>query len=157
MRKIVCRDSCELEHDAKKVFDAVSDVGAYELWWPEDVKIKVICRNENISGSKVDIRSSGGSFKCELVSFIADKEVKVNYYGGVLRGSAVWLIDKTGEDSCRLHYNLDLVPHGFIPEFLSNFIDFSAIHSRTMTVMFSGLKKHLDSERNRDLKTAWRK
>jgi len=154
MRKIVCRDSCELQHDAGRVFKAVSDVSAYEHWWPEDVKIKVICRNENISGSKVEIRSSGGRFKCELISFVDCKEVTVNYYGGVLRGSAVWLIEKKNGDSCRLHYNLDLVPHGFLPELLSNFIDFAAIHSGTMTVMFSGLKKYLDEGSKSEMKTA---
>lgn len=149
MRKIVCRDSCELEHDVRKVFAAVSDVGAYEHWWPESVKIKVLSRSEKLSGSKVEIRSSGGMFRCEIISVAADKEVTVNYYGGVLRGSAVWLIEKKTDNSCRLHYNLDLVPHGFLPELLSNFFDFSAIHSRTMINMFSGLKNYLDAGRKK--------
>lgn len=145
MRKIICRDSCILTHAPEEVFAAVADVGVYSEWWG-GVKVKVIDRQPEFIGSKVEIKSNGGKFCCEITGFVPCKQVDVNYYDGVVRGKGVWLLEKLSADSCRLHYNIDLVPFGLFPRLLSGVMDFSSMHSRTIKVMFASLADYLKRE-----------
>ncbi len=147
MRKIICRDECELDHCSADVFKAVADVGTYKDWWGGKVFVKVIERKEGYIGSKIEVKSNGGKFFCEIADFIPDRHVIVNYYKGVVRGKGIWIIDCEPDNKCRLHYNIDLVPHGFIPRLLSNFMNYSSMHSRTMDTLFTNLEKYLAMDR----------
>lgn len=145
MRKIISVDSCKLNHNAEKIYEAVSDVSVYKDWWSKNVKIKVLHISDNCIGSKVEIRASGGWFRCEIVSVNSPKEVAIKYYEGVQKGMGIWKIEKTGENESIVTYSIELEPVGFIPRFLSNFINFSKIHSKAMKEMFVSLERYLST------------
>ena len=145
MKRIISSDSCKLNHSAEKVFDAVSDVTVYKDWWSSNVRIKVLNAKEGRVGSQVEIRASGGWFRCEVVSMNKPDEVRIKYYEGVQLGEGIWKVEKTGENETVLTYDINLEPNGFVPRLLSNFINFSKIHSKAMKGMFSNLDKYLSS------------
>ncbi|MCE1165054.1 MAG: SRPBCC family protein [Bacteroidetes bacterium] len=144
MRKIICRDFVRLDHETADIFNAVADVNTYKNWWGKKVKVKVLESKPGFIGSKIEIKSSGGKFYCEIVDVIPLRHVVVNYYKGVVRGKGIWIVDCVTDSGCALHYNIDLVPHGIIPRLLSNFMNFPAMHSRTMNGMFENLKLFLE-------------
>lgn len=146
MKRIISSDSCILKHSAEKVFDAVSDVTVYKDWWSSNVKIKVLNTKAERTGSQVEIRASGGWFRCEVVSVSMPDEVRIKYYEGVQLGDGIWKIEKTGENETMLTYDINLEPNGFTPRLLSNFISFSKIHSKAMKGMFAGLDRYLSSK-----------
>jgi ribosome-associated toxin RatA of RatAB toxin-antitoxin module len=147
MRRIVSSDSRKLSHSAEKVFDAVSDVTVYKDWWSSNVKIKVLNANAERAGSQVEIRASGGWFRCEIVSMSNPDEVRIKYYEGVQLGEGIWKVEKTGENETMLTYDINLEPNGIMPRLLSNFINFSKIHSKAMKGMFAGLDRYLSSDK----------
>lgn len=146
MKRIISSDSCILKHSAEKVFDAVSDVTVYKDWWSSNVKIKVLNAKAERTGSRVEIRASGGWFRCEIVSVSKPDEVRIKYYEGVQLGEGIWKVEKTGENETMLTYDINLEPNGFMPRLLSNFINFSKIHSKAMKGMFAGLDRYLSSK-----------
>lgn len=79
MRRIISTDSYRLKFSAERVFNAVSDVSVYKDWWSRKVKIKVLNMTEELAGSRVEIRASGGWFRCEIVSVMRNSEVRVKY------------------------------------------------------------------------------
>ena len=145
MRRIISTDSYRLKFSAERVFNAVSDVSVYKDWWSRKVKIKVLNMTEELAGSRVEIRASGGWFRCEIVSVMRNSEVRVKYYEGVQTGEGIWNLEKAGDEETNLTYSINLEPNGIIPGVLSNFINFSRIHSNAMKEMFAGLEKYLQS------------
>jgi ribosome-associated toxin RatA of RatAB toxin-antitoxin module len=145
MKKIISSDSIELNFSLEIVFEAVSDVTCYAKWWSKNVKVKVLENTANRIGSKVEIHASGGRFRCEIESLEPFREVRIRYYDGVQRGEGIWKIEKLSEKKSILNYSVDLEPVGFLPKFLSRFINFSEIHSNLMMEMFKSLEKYLKS------------
>ena len=94
-------------------------------------------------GSQVDIRASGGWFRCEVVSVNKPNEVRIKYYEGVQLGAGIWKVKKTGENETMLTYDINLEPNGFMPRLLSNFVNFSKFHSKAMKGMFASLDRYL--------------
>jgi ribosome-associated toxin RatA of RatAB toxin-antitoxin module len=143
MRRIISTDSGRINHSAEKVFSAVADVMVYNNWWSKRVKVEVLESNADFIGSKVEIRASGGWFRCEIVSVNKPFEVRVFYYAGVQKGEGIWTIIPAGDSGAVLTYSINLEPNGFMPRLLSNFLNFSKIHSNAMKEMFTGLDKYL--------------
>jgi ribosome-associated toxin RatA of RatAB toxin-antitoxin module len=143
MRRIISTDSCRINHSAEKVFYAVADVMVYKNWWNKRVKVEVLESNADFIGSKVEIRASGGWFRCEIVSVKKPFEVRVFYYAGVQKGEGIWTIIPAGDSGAVLTYSINLEPNGFMLRLLSNFLSFSKIHSNAMKEMFAGLDKYL--------------
>lgn len=146
MRRIISEDSYKLTHSAEEVFEAVSDVRVYKDWWSSNVKIKVLNVTDERTGSRVEIRASGGWFRCEITEVKKPSEVRVKYYEGVQIGEGIWKIEKDDDGYTVLSYSIDLEPNGLMPRLLSNFINFSKIHSKAMKGMFAGLERYLSQE-----------
>ncbi len=115
MKRIISSDTCKLNHSAEKVFNAVADVSVYKDWWSKKVKVDVLESNDNFIGSKVEIRASGGWFRCEVVSANKPVEVRIKYYEGVQLGEGIWTLEKMGENETVLTYSINLEPNGFMP------------------------------------------
>lgn len=145
MRRIFSEDSYKYKHSVEKVFNAVADVTVYKDWWSKKVKVNILKSTDNFTGSKVEIRASGGWFRCEIISVNKPNEVRVQYYEGVQKGEGIWSLKKTGESETVLTYSINLEPNGFIPRLLSNFINFSKMHSKAMKEMFLNLESYLSS------------
>ena len=143
MKRIISNDKYVYKHDPEKIFDAISDFRVYSQWWGKDVKLKLILVTENKIGSQVEVRASGGWFRCELVSLTPFEEVRIKYYEGVQSGEGIWRINRLDNGNSELVYSIDLEPKGLLPRFLSNFINFSEIHSKAMLGLFEGLEEYL--------------
>lgn len=146
MKRIISYDTYKINQSPDKVFQAVADVTVYKYWWSKKVKVNVLESTEDYVGSKVEIYASGGWFRCEVVSVNKPFEIRIKYYEGVQLGEGIWIMDKTGENETALTYSINLKPNGFIPGLLSNFLNFSKIHSRAMKDMFHNLDNYLSSE-----------
>lgn len=146
MKRIVSKDTIILNHSAEKVFYAVADVTVYKDWWSRKVSVNVLESKESFTGSKVEVSASGGRFRCEIVSAVKHSEVRVKYYDGVQTGEGIWTIEEISDSKTRLTYSINLEPNGFIPRLLSNFMNFSGMHSKSMKEMFEGLERYLDSD-----------
>ena len=143
MRRIISNDKYIYKHNAEKIFDAISDFRVYSLWWGKEVQVKLIQVTERKIGSQVEVKASGGWFRCELVSLKPFEEVRIKYYEGVQSGEGIWKINQLEDGKCELIYSIDLEPKGFIPRLLSDYINFSKIHSKAMLGLFEGLEKYL--------------
>ncbi len=146
MTKIISSDSRVFNYKPELIFKAVSDVTEYEKWWSKKVKITVVETYENLTGSKVEIKAFGGWFRCEIVSVIPFKEVKIKYYDGVQLGDGIWKLGTDEKGSTKLTYEIELVPNGFIPKLFSFIVDYSKIHSKAMIEMFDGLDDYLSKK-----------
>lgn len=146
MRRILSEDFYKYNHSSEKVFNAVADVTVYKDWWSRKVKVDVLESADNFIGSKVEIHASGGWFRCEIISVNKPNEVRVLYYEGVQKGEGIWRIEKTGESETLLTYTINVEPSGLMPRLLSNFLNFSKIHSKAMKEMFVNLESYLSSE-----------
>jgi ribosome-associated toxin RatA of RatAB toxin-antitoxin module len=143
MRRIISNDKYLYKHDPEKIFDAISDFRFYSQWWGKKVHVKLIQVTENKIGSRVEVHASRGWFRCELVSLLPFEEVRIKYYEGVQSGEGIWKINRLEDGKCELIYSIDLEPKGLLPRFLSNYINFSKIHSKAMLGLFEGLEKYL--------------
>ncbi|HMV78159.1 MAG TPA: SRPBCC family protein [Leptospiraceae bacterium] len=143
MRRIIADDSAVFSFSPEKVYSAVSDMSTYEKWWGKKVKVKVLELSPQGVGSKVEVHAVGGWFRCEIISLKPFEEAGILYYDGVQKGKGIWSIEKLGAGKTKLSYSIDLEPNGFVPRFLSNFMNFSKLHSQAMKDLFSGLENFL--------------
>lgn len=148
MKKIISVDFCKLNYKPELIFDAISDVTVYKEWAGENVKVEVLYDSDKRVGSKVEIHALGGWFKTEIISMNPPNEVRIKYYEGVQKGEGLWKIENAGNNESILTYSIDLEPVGFLPRFLSEFMDFSKMHSKAMMDMFQNLDKYLSSLKN---------
>lgn len=143
MRNIEAVDCHLFVGDQVEIFDLVSDMGSYPRWWPAGVKGKVLENNPAKVGSKVEIVANGGKFRCELIGLEPPHRVQVHYYGGVIRGDSVWSLEELGDRQIKLCYEVQVVPHGVLPNLLGKVVDYTWFHSRSMRSVFRGLEAHL--------------
>lgn len=146
MRRITAQDSAVFNCPAEKIYDAVADMSQYEKWWGPKVKVKILEISSSQIGSKVEVRAAGGWFRCEIISLKPFEEIGILYYEGVQKGEGIWRINKLEKNIAELTYLIDLEPNGFIPRILSNFMNFSKLHSAAMRDLFSGLENYLARE-----------
>ncbi len=145
MRRIIADDSSVFRYSPEKIYSTVSNMSTYEKWWGKKVKVKVLEITADGIGSKVEVRAVGGWFRCEIISLKPPEEIGILYYEGVQKGKGIWRIEKRGEKDTKLSYSIDLEPNGFFPRVLSNFLNFSKLHSKAMKDLFWGLENYLGS------------
>lgn len=81
---------------------------SYYKWWPKAVNLKILKSNEGIIGTEFRANPLGGkSFSCRVVNIVPNKEIRLNYFGGIYRGDGIWKLEKK-ENSIRVSYSVDL-------------------------------------------------
>lgn len=140
MRRIKANDCAKLEGSVEKIFDIISDVRTYPNWWPTSVKVKVLEHKDDGLGSKIEVRAAGGWFRCTITSVDKPTKIGIQYYDGVQKGEGWWTITKIDENLVQVCYTIDLEPYGFVPRILSNFLDFSKIHSNLMKDIYKKIQ-----------------
>jgi ribosome-associated toxin RatA of RatAB toxin-antitoxin module len=124
------------------VFAAVLDCESYPRWWPAQLRVQILRVTPDRVGSQIEIQPRGGRFVCEIARVAPDREIEIEYVEGVHRGAGRWTFEKLS-DSTRACYEIDLEPQGWLPRLLSNWMDFSELHSRSMAKVFDGLEEWL--------------
>ena len=136
MRRLVASDGCDILAPPARVFALLSDVAGYERWWPAALRVRVVAADE------VEIRPPGSAFRCRLGESVPPLRLGVHYVAGPQRGQGIWtLAPLEGGRATRVHYAVDLEPHGVVARLLSHAMDFAAIHSRHMRPVLDGLAR----------------
>ncbi|XWX61461.1 SRPBCC family protein [Desulfitobacterium sp. AusDCA] len=135
---------CKLyPYSYEKIYKVLSDLPGYAQWWPWGVKVKVLARNSNPMGEKIEVWASGGWFRCEICSLEPSKRVGIQYYQGVVLGETHWTITPQQDGQTKVCYTIDLELNGILPKFLGTFINFSRIHSFQFRRVLDSLDKRL--------------
>jgi uncharacterized protein YndB with AHSA1/START domain len=142
MRRTKADDSRTLPFPPERVWTVLADFASYTLWWPAEVRLRVLDVTPGLVGSRFEVRPLGGSFACEVESCRPGRQMVVAYVEGVHRGKGVWNLEAT-EGGTLVRYAVDLEPHGWLVRLLSNVLDFGKLHSRAMERVFAGLEGRL--------------
>jgi uncharacterized protein YndB with AHSA1/START domain len=146
VKRIQANDCRTLPFDVTTVYAALIDFENYPKWWPADLRLRVLATTVDLVGSRFEVRPTGGSFVCEVAQAVTEKELVIQYVDGLHRGTGIWTLERT-PDGTRLCYQIDLEPQGWLPRFLSNFMNFAGMHSRGMERLFDGLEGWLKEKK----------
>lgn len=143
MRKIQAFDKIELNNSIGEVWNVLIDIPSYHIWWPKVVKIEVSNFSNKIIDTEFIVKPFNGQpFSCRVESFDSNKELKLNYFDGLYRGSGKWqLVNKI--NSTLVSYQVDLIIVNKFVIVLSYFLPISKIHSIVFQKIFVGLQKYL--------------
>ena len=142
MRRILVTDCRTLAFPPAQVFAAVADLENYPGWWPAELKVRLLTVTPDGIGSRLEAHPYHSLLVCEVTRIVANSHIHIRYVEGVQWGTGVWTVEPSDEGT-RLCYRVDLEPQGWFPRLLSNFLDFTAMHSRLMERVFDGLEKRL--------------
>ena len=142
MRRIQVTDCRTLAFPPAQVFAAVADLENYPRWWPAELKVRLLTVTPDGIGSRLEAHPHHSLLVCEVTRIVPNNQIHIRYVEGVQRGTGVWTFEPS-DVGTRLCYRVDLEPQGWFPRFLSNFRDFTAMHSRLMERVFDGLEKWL--------------
>jgi uncharacterized protein YndB with AHSA1/START domain len=139
MRRTQATDCRTLPFGPDRVWAALVDFAGYPRWWPQGRRLRVLRVMDGLVGSRFEVGPRGGRFVCEVAGVLPSREMRIAYVGGVHRGTGVWTLEPAGAGT-RVCYAVDLEPHGWAVQLLSNFLDFGKMHSRAMGRLFDGLE-----------------
>jgi len=145
MPLIKAHDEITIQSSADDVWKILIDIPNYYLWWPKAVNLKVIKFERSLVGTEFKANPLGGkSFNCRVISFIPNREIKLEYFNGIYNGEGTWKIE-TGEEFVKVSYTVDLeiVDKSIIV--LSRIISISKIHSMIFKRILKGLEKQVNS------------
>lgn len=142
MGTIRATDSIHLPESPEVVFRALADFGGYREWWPRTVRFRVIRLTAEVLGSRFAVRPLGGrGFECEVESADPPRGMKLAYTG-IYRGSGCWSLEPSGTGTT-VSYRVDLEITDRLTALIARLIDVPALHSRLMTAVLSGLRRHV--------------
>jgi uncharacterized protein YndB with AHSA1/START domain len=142
MRRTQATDCRTLPFDPSEVYAALLDFASYPRWWPPELRVGVLRATSEGVGSRIEIRPRRGQFICEGAQVVLGRVIVIEYVEGVHRGTGRWTLEKLDEGT-RACYEIDLGSQGWLPRFLSNWMDFGKIHSRSLAKVFDGLEEWL--------------
>ena len=144
MKKISADDSAYVNFPLNDVWRAVSDFNSYKSWWPGNVEIKVLELNENLTGTKFQVKPNRKKgFICEVEIFQVHSKICLNYIAGIYSGKGFWELQKVNDQKTLIRYKIDLEIKDPLINFISKFADVAKIHSKMMTDIFKGLEIYL--------------
>jgi ribosome-associated toxin RatA of RatAB toxin-antitoxin module len=145
MPHIKAYDEIQLNCLIDDVWKILTDIPSYLKWWPKVVNLKVLKLNNELIGTEFQANPFGGkSFACRVISIIPKKEIKLEYYNGIYRGSGVWNIEaKVG--LVKVNYSVDLEIVDKLIAILSRIISIPKLHSMIFKRILNGLAKQLKS------------
>ena len=143
MKSIHTINSKVLPNTRTQIWEVITDLSNYSVWWPSSLKIKILNLSEGILGSRIEIRPYGGqAFYCE-VSGIDDSTELTMTYTGIYTGTGKWTISEVNGQRC-VTYEIELKIESTIIRLLSSVLPVASIHSRLMEKVLSGLGQYLE-------------
>ena len=146
MSQIKAHDEITIKASVEEVWKVLIDVPNYNKWWPKAVNLKVLKFDGEIVGTEFNASPLGGkSFACRVVSIIPDKEIKLNYFNGIYRGTGCWKIE--GKDGIlKVSYTVDLEIVDKSIAFLSRLISIPRLHSMIFKKILNNLERKITKE-----------
>jgi ribosome-associated toxin RatA of RatAB toxin-antitoxin module len=138
MKNIHTANSKILPYTRARIWEVITDLSSYSVWWPSSITIKTLHLSEGLIGSRIEIRPYGGqAFYCE-VSGIDDNAELTMTYTGVYTGTGKWTISEVNGQRC-VTYEIELTIESTMIRLLSSVLPVASIHSRLMEKVLSGL------------------
>ncbi|NUN50326.1 MAG: SRPBCC family protein [Candidatus Brocadiae bacterium] len=143
MLRAATEDTRTFERTPARIFAALSDLEAYGLWWPREIRFRVVQLSRTLVGAKLEVFVGRHSFYAEVVEAERDRSIRWGYRSRTSRGHGLWSIQP--EDGLtRLTYFSDLPVHpSVVSEHFLNRGEFLAVHGDLIRRMFDGLGRRL--------------
>ena len=139
MPQIKAQDSIKIKCSVENVWKFLTDIPGYNTWWPKVVNLRILKFDEEIIGTEFNANPLGGkSFSCRVISFIPYKEIKLEYFNGIYRGTGVWNIISMG-GLVRVSYTVDLKIVDNSIAVLSRILPITKLHSMIFKKILKGL------------------
>jgi len=146
MPQIKAQDEIVLRTSIEEVWKILIDVPNYNKWWPKVVNLKVLKFDGELIGTEFKASPLGGkSFTCRVISINPNKEIKLNYFDGIYRGTGYWKIE--GKDGIlKVSYTVDLEIVDKSIAFLSRLISIPRFHSMIFKKILNNLESKITKE-----------
>ncbi|ADR33767.1 hypothetical protein Sulku_1104 [Sulfuricurvum kujiense DSM 16994] len=142
MKQIHSINSITIPFPAEEIWMILTDITSYSLWWPSNVKIKVLNITEDFIGSQVEVRPYGGiPFFCEFSECVTNAKL-VMQYSGIYSGLGVWTLTETNGQT-KLDYEINLEINNLFIHLLSYVVPVDTIHHNLMNEVLLGLENRL--------------
>lgn len=144
MQKIHSVNSITLPFSAEAIWEVLTDISSYSLWWPSTLKTKVLNVTQELIGSQIEVRPYGGlPFICAFAASVDHLELTMQY-SGIYSGTGIWKLSETnGRTKVDYEINLD-INNRFI-RLLSYVMPVDKVHYKLMDEVLFGLKNRLES------------
>lgn len=143
MPQIITRDEIVFKALVDDVWRILIDIPNYPLWWPKAVNLKILHFNSEIIGTEFRANPLGGkSFACRVTGVIPNKEMKLDYYEGIYKGTGFWKIE-SNNDLVKVSYTVDLEIVDKSIALLSKIISIPKLHSMIFNKILSNLKRQI--------------
>jgi len=143
MKNIHTINSKVLPHARTRIWEVITDLSRYSVWWPSSLKIKILHLSEGLIGSRIEIRPYGGqAFYCEVTGVDDSTELTMTYTG-IYTGTGRWTISEVKTQRC-LTYEIELKIESPMVRMLSFVLPVASIHSHLMEKVLSGLGRYLE-------------
>jgi len=143
MKNIHTINSKVLSHTRTRIWEVITDLSRYSVWWPSSLKIKILHLSEGLIGSRIEIRPYGGqAFYCEVTGVDDSTELTMTYTG-IYTGTGRWTISEVKAQRC-VTYEIELKIESPMVRMLSFVLPVASIHSHLMEKVLSGLGQYLE-------------
>ncbi len=146
MKELTSLDQKIFNLKIENIFSVISDFASYKNWFPTNPEMKLIKSTPEKIGSIIQIKTGIVNFKIELTRIIPNKEIIVSYTGA-FEGQGIWYFFES-TNGTKLLYEIDLKVKSPVVRFFSFFLNLTALHSKLMTQVFSGLEEYLNKTYN---------
>jgi len=136
---IRAKDSRFVPFPREAVWRLIVDIEGYLGWWPQKLGLRILSSGSQIVGTELEISpASGRPFRCRVASVNPPNRMDMQYFGGFVEGTGVWLLETEGNGT-RLTYSLDTRARGMLVAILGRFLNLGTLHSKQMQAVFDGL------------------
>ena len=131
MKKLHSINSIVIPYPAEEIWQVITDLNSYQLWWPTSVKTKIIIITENLPGSQIEIKPFGGlPFYCEIIESVPNSKL-VMKYSGLYSGLGVWHVKEINKMT-EVVYEINLEINNIFVRAVSYLIPVNKIHFKLM-------------------------
>lgn len=142
MKQIHSINSITIPFSARNVWEVLTDIKSYPLWWPPILNIKVLNATHDLIGSRVELRPYGGlPFMCEFSESVEPVKL-VMKYSGIYSGLGVWTLSETNGRT-KVDYEIHLEINSLFIRLLSYMVPVEKIHYTLMDKVLLGLENRL--------------
>ena len=145
MPQIKVQDETIINDSIENVWKVLTYFSRYQYWWPKVVNLRVLKLTDDLIGTEFQASPLGGkSFFCRVISFIPNKEIRLEYFAGIYRGKGVWKLEEK-KNSITVSYSVDLEIVDKSIALLSRIIPIPRLHSMIFKRILFGLSQQVKS------------
>lgn len=136
-------DKRTIPSSEEEIWATLSNVEAYNRWWPWYLGVHVLSKNQETLGTEVEICPFGGrpfQFRIEQIEPMG--RLLLRYFGSFISGYAEWRVEHA-DGKISVCFKLDVEAHGWPIVLLGKICNLSWIHSLSMHHVLRNLQREL--------------